>query len=431
MKIKYALISILLLGSMGIFQKTLAEDGDMVQEGGFEAVDYLEIFDEESIAIELSSDEQNPVPGMPTFITASLINTNTYPITGGRFFIKVYKVEEEEDLEKFLPFKKKSLVQEFSVEEDLTLLSEEEKVVKFHWIIPETVSTGVYALVPYLSTEDGVFQVGQRNGNDSLVNAYFFTIENPEQNDSVYWDRDSLIVEGFPLFETFSLPNDTSTGISTELSASLVNPTNQQQEVEVMYGDYSAQTMAWQEGVSPETQTITLRPGERRELKFNVTSEENVPIESSRLLARSSQGDSMVDVHFAWTPSKGVDIRGVSLDAFPQKNQPFVMGMCLDFPGKSFNDGGEAFSAEIALYDEDENLLGTYVHQGEIEQYMIGLKKEITLDKKFSTLYAGITVFDESGNRLDEAVLTYSCDDFASCSLGGTLHCWKGKIHSW
>jgi hypothetical protein len=244
-------------------------------------------------------------------LMATITNENPYPLTGVDVHVKVFrKVSEEKEpngpdvVDWFVPL------------ENVNLAALEKLEFPISWNVPEHATPGEYRFVTYVISNDRFNMHGLSFTDDIVGGQFDITVVGDEAKRSTVFDKQSVTVNGAPYYFAAYPPRVGSS--PTEVSAVLVNPTDTEQTVTLVW-----ELFGWDaahEGNRIETtepENIVLSPNERRVVSYTV-EDEALPVYFVRAsVVAPEETASILGIRFIREANSIPRFNFVGIDGFP------------------------------------------------------------------------------------------------------------------
>ncbi len=189
-----------------------------------------------SIGVNIYTNHSTVVAGTPLSFTGEIENKNSYPITSGEVWVKVYQVENASDATKR---KRTNQVAYFKAIDNLTIKAYAKEAVNFSWTPSAGLLGGDYDATYHFLSNDHFYHFGLPYLDEQGGSYTTFKVEGTDQG-TVYFDRESIKLNNVPYDFSATTPAQFGDQEIVFVQGALVNPTAEERLVEVTW-----KTSAW------------------------------------------------------------------------------------------------------------------------------------------------------------------------------------------
>lgn len=381
------------------FGPSLVGPPSVVPNGAVNCFDYYKFG---SVQVDVSPSVASAVSGIPITFSGKIKNLNSYLITGGEIYVKIFR--KQGDQEKAMS-NGNFLVDFFSVENDLNIQANEEKPIEFTWNIPNYIQSGEYQAVMFFVVNSRYNLLGLTFTDDVVGNSAEFSVIGETQG-GVEFDKNSVKLNDRDYHFTAYPPRinpENSVNISTMIS----NATQQQQEADVTWSLYAWDSLLENKLIKKNSEKISLKTGEKKELLYD-TSEASEPVYLLVVESVWKDSKSILFVRFVRDGIEKSRINFPGIVKFPIKNgEKNSLFTCAHNSGH----GGLIENQKIilTLIDDKGKEIHKYSYQGGITGAMMGLKDDFIPDGNYDHVFLKTELYDQNNKLIDSSDSEYDC----------------------
>lgn len=355
-----------------------------------------------SMQVDLSSEISSTVPGVPMAFNGKIINNNDYPIVGGSVYVKIFK--KQTDLDKAYS-NENFLVDQFLVEENISIQARESKELTFNWTVPKYIGSGEYQLATFFISENKFNLLGLSFTDDVIGNTFDFSIGG-ENKKIVEFNKNNVSINEEE-YHFAAYPPRIDKEKEVLVKADLVNNTDSVQLVPVKWTLYFWDGQNEKNIIDTTNETILIEAGKTRELGYRIT-DNKYPVYYLVAEAKYNDAKSILDIRFVRQDIDRIRLNFPAVIKYPlQAGEQNTVFSCLHNSG--IGDIVKNNKLTLTLLDEDNKEIHKYEYSGDVSGAMMGLKDDFTPKDTYSTftLKADLYTGDE---LVDSAEMKYECD---------------------
>jgi len=317
-------------------------------------------------------------------------------------------------------------------QDNFLLLDNKKERVQFSWKIPQDTKSGIYEIRVFPNAGDKVVFLGHSGNYRAFISTRIEIKNDSDKEDKVELDANRIALNGKIIGMKKELAVvDTNTPESDTFTIPIKNTGVEARNILIIKRIWAIPRRA-ESLLDQEEEKITLKPGEEKIIKYEITPEKNLHTAGSieirfvdaeegknnagTALAKSSnsQGEGVI---FPYT-AKGMltfHIRSAFISRFPlEKGDEF---MFLIEPGRSdplhFLTNGKEREKEVnvkvvgKLTDKDGKLIDEIGYEGPSWDEFIQLSKNVKAKKDYEYIKLTATVHDTDGNELASEEIEY------------------------
>lgn len=392
--------------SLGVF-KTYNEFGDLSPKtGDFSCFDQYRLG---SVDVNIRSDIQSAIPGVPMTFTAIITNENNYPVVDGSLYLKVFRVQEN--------IFQDHLIDQFHVLDDIVLDANESKSFIFEWTPYRELPSGEYYIAPYFTSVDKYNLQGLSFTDDISGTKYRFDIIGEE--DPLYFDTSTVSINEEP-YQFIDEGHIVGEKEQVDIEVSIVNESSVEKTVSIEWNIYQWDALSEDNLIGSTSETVSIPANGSKSISYSLTANDYpVYVVVPKLIQRDTISSININIG-----REDINIPRLSFSSVV--NYPIVGGekniifACLYNMGDLESISDSSLSLEVI--DSNGKKIHSYNYDGDISNDMLGVKDTFTLNRSISN-FSLVATLTQNGVVVDETTLTYSCDDINSdkCTTSGDI----------
>jgi len=352
-----------------------------------------------SVQVDVESDINSTVSGVPMTFKATIKNDNNYPIVEGAVYAKVFKKNNGDDTHA----NGHSLVDQFFVQENISLNAKENKPLEFTWQIPGYALSGDYQIAMFFTSAKKFNLLGLSFTDDVVGNIFDFTVAGELQS-NVEFNKNTVDINGknyhFAAFPPRFKDEDIT--VKTEL----VNSTNESQATKVSHKLYSWDGQTEDNLVAAKEEIIQLQAKETKQLTYTI-QENKTPVYYLVIEAQYQDTKSILDIRTVRENNDKVRINFPAITSYPLKqNEKNTLFVCAHNSGTK--DVIENNKLVMTILDENQKEIHQYTYEGKISGAMMGLKEDFTPEKTSANFTIKTELYTDN-QLVDSATMKYDC----------------------
>jgi hypothetical protein len=353
-----------------------------------------------SVVVNLAPTIKDTVSGAELGFQGNIVNENDYPVVNAQVYVRIFKedsaVAEQGD--------GNPVVDQFFLEDKMTLGAKDKKDLTFSWAVPTGLPTGNYYAAFYVVTEGNYNLLGLPFTDDVTGMHADFTVKNLEGKQVVAFDKTKVTLNG-EKHNFVSLPVFFEEGQEVLAKVSLVNPTSEAKVVPLSWREYSWDAFDVDQKLGEQYEVIELKAGETRELSYTIKPK-NKTVTFLEVETKDGDTKSFLNIRFARSGVVESRLNFPSVLKYPlragEENALFTCAHATQYEGTTDN------TLTMTLLDEDQNMIHEYTYEGNIAGDMSGWKDSFTPNKNY-TDFTLKTTLKRNGEVVAESVIPYSC----------------------
>jgi hypothetical protein len=353
-----------------------------------------------SVVVNLAPTIKDTVSGAELGFQGNIVNENDYPVVNAQVYVRIF----EEDSTVAEQGDGNPVVDQFFLEEKMTLGAKAKKDLTFAWQVPYGLPTGKYYAAFYVVTEGNYNLLGLPFTDDVTGMHADFTVKNFEDKQAVAFDKNKVTLNGekhnFVSLPVFFGPNEEVTA-----KVVIVNPTSETKTVPLSWGEYSWDALDAKQKIGEKYEVVELKAGESRELSYGVKPK-NKTVSFLEVETKDGDAKSFLNIRFARTGVDESRLNFPSVLKYPlragEENALFTCAHATQIAGTTGN------TLTMTLLDDDQNIIHQYVYTGNIASDMSGWKDSFTPENSY-TDFTLKTTLERNGVVVAESVIPYSC----------------------
>ncbi|MDP1884395.1 MAG: hypothetical protein Q8L10_03410 [Candidatus Moranbacteria bacterium] len=366
-------------------------------EGTVDCFDYYKFG---SVQVDVEAETAATVSGVPMTFSATLKNDNDYPIVDGAVYAKVFRSQKDQDQ---AHANGNFLVDQFFVQEDISLGAKEQKKINFTWQVPNYAVSGDYQIAMFFTSAKKFNLLGLSFTDDVVGNTLNFSVVG-ELDRNVEFDKNAVKTNDQDYHFAAFPPRFKDEDITVKTS--LVNATPEAQSIPVVWKLYSWDGQTEENLIETKNETIQIDSNATKQLTY-VIKDKAFPVYYLVAEARYQDTKSILDIRTVRENVNKVRINFPSITNYPLKqNEKNTLFVCAHNSGTA--DVIDNNKLVVTLLDENQKEIHKYAYQGQISGAMMGLKEEFTPKQNYATFYIKSELFTD-GQLVDSAQMKYDC----------------------
>jgi hypothetical protein len=355
-----------------------------------------------SVQVDVESEIASTSSGIPMTFRATIKNENNYPIVAGAVYAKVFRKQEDENN---IHANGNFLVDQFFVQDNISLDSGGQKVIDFDWNVPSYALSGDYQIAMFFTSVKKFNLLGLSFTDDVAGNTVDFTVAGEiEQN--VEFDKNTVDINETNYHFAAFPPRFKDEDI--QIKTDLVNFTGESQIIPVIYKLYSWDGQTEENLLETRNETIQIDSNKTKQLSYTIT-DKSFPVYYLVVEADWQDSKSILDIRTVRETANRVRINFPSITSYPLKqNEKNTFFVCA-------HNSGTAGIVEnnklvVSILDENQEEIHQYVYEGPISGAMMGLKEEFIPKENYSNFSIKTDLYTD-GQLVDSALMRYDCQD--------------------
>lgn len=395
--------------ALAFFDATAVND---VPEFPPNTVDCFDHFTFGSVLIHLSPAIQHTVSGVPLTFVGTLVNENEYPVVDGAVYVKIFRIPDDGTL----PDNGFDIVDQFVVEDQISLAANEEKPFSFVWDVPAYLPTGDYQAAFYYTSAHKFNVQGLTFTDDVVGNVANFSIAGVVET-GVTFKKDEVLLNGEP-FDFVAFAPVFKPGEPVELSALLTNTTDQDVDMPVTWKLYRWDSQDESLLLREESETVSVPAHDSMRATTSVT---DTTSSVHFVVAETHYRDtaSFLNVRFLRDDSYNLRLNFPAVTSYPLKaNEENIVFSCLHSAGTF--DSVENGKLVITLTDQNGLPIHSKTYEGPVIGPMMAVTDSFTPSQTYTSFTLTAQLYD-NGTLVDGAVMHYDCASLGEACQTATV----------
>jgi len=393
---KFFLAVLVLAGVVALGLSVSAQDAAPEQ---LKPVFCRELFPSGTVEVNLAFDADQVFAGSQARFNVNISNTGSAPIVDGAVYGKIYKAEPNKA-------GKGILVDQFFIQEKLTLDSKTSKNLDYIWKSPAFAPGGEYTLYSYMVTGAGAnlrspsFFPDEREAGKVAFMVKEQVLKSVQVVPSQTKIGGKILSAGNPVP---SFPSSTKVKVEVPLS----NPTTKKQDVEVTYSLYQTDNAVNPKEIITSTEKVSLAAGASKTLVYEV-ADTSYPIYELIVKARWNDFSSAAEARITREGIYAPMINLAGINSFPVKAEKEAAFLVCFNNGAL--EGATKARLEIAIAEAKSGKeIQKYTYEGYTTAIIEGIKASFAPGEGYDQIKVMASIFDEGGKLLDSIEMTYDC----------------------
>jgi hypothetical protein len=351
-----------------------------------------------SVQVHLNLPTTSTVSGANLTFTGTIENKNPYPIVGGALYIKVFK-----DRGATNDGNGPDVVDQFFVQQDVTLPANGSAPVSFTWRVPSHAVSGDYRVASFFTSGHKFNLLGLSFTDDVVGNTLPFKVLG-EQEDSVTFDKKGVRINGNPyLFAAF--PPHLSATEPAVVTARVVNTSDTDQKAKISWNVYQWDAQLQENRVQGEETEVTVPANGSAPVTITVTDDQ-FPVYLIVGTLTWNDTKSIIGARFVREGLDRLRINFPSVMAFPLvAGQENTLFSCLHNTGDAVVPEGRI---DLRLKDREGNVISEYRYDGDITGAMMGVASKFIPTETYDYFTLDAELYS-AGTLVDQTHMTYDC----------------------
>ncbi len=363
--------------------------------------DYLHLGD---VSIKVFAQDDDYKAGDKANFTAVFYNLNDFAVADGSPYAQIFRKNPDSNSGQDY------LMDQFFLEQPVSLAPNGQKQINFSWQIPAGVSEGQYVVGISLLEAKKMHLSGLPFNDGGYGGFAFFNIRPNENIEEIVLEKDKVKVNGELIASKDYFPIIAEeAAIAIEIPAYNVSARKIQAQIskKLYFWDNSAAGKFLQD----TKETIMLEPEKEGGLN-EILGKLKPGVYLYEITAQAARAKSMLQFRF-FVRGEEVSARSgfLSLRKFPLvKNDKTYFVACFNSISDAESFNGKVY---VALRDENNNVLAKGEYSGLLSPKMTALRKEFTAGKNYEKIWLDSIIYDAQGNLIDQTTLLFDCKRFA------------------
>ncbi len=355
-----------------------------------------------SVQVDVESEINSTVSGVPMTFKATIKNDNDYPVVDGAVYAKVFHRQVNEDK---AHANGNFLVDQFFVQENISLDAKENKNIDFTWQIPSYALTGEYQIAMFFTSAKKFNLLGLSFTDDVVGNTLNFQVSG-ELKTNVDFNKNTVQINDQNYHFAAFPPRFKDEDIIVK--AELVNSTEEPQAIPVTYKLYSWDGQLESNLIDTKSEVINLEPNQTKQVSYTI-QDKTSPVYYMVIESQFQDTKSILDIRTVREDQNKVRINFPAITNYPLKqNQKNTLFVCAHNSGTK--DVIENNKLVLTLMDERQNQIHQYVYTGQISGAMMGLKDDFTPQKDYANFTLKAELYTDN-QLVDSAEMKYDCSE--------------------
>lgn len=353
-----------------------------------------------SVQVPVTVETKSAVSGTPIRFSATIENTNTYPIVDGTVFIKVFKMRGDTN-----DGNGPDVVDEFYAAHNVVVPAQGSVPLSFTWNVPAYAQTGEYRIATFFTTSRKFNLLGLSFTDDIIGNSVSFSVVG-EQKEGVFFEKDTVTVQNEPYYFA-AFPPRLSAQDPVAVEARVHNTTATLQRIPVVWTVYQWDAQLRENVVQEYTETIVVPARSTAPAKITV-SDTKYPVYLARAELHFNDTKSIIGVRFVRDGVDRIRINFPGVISYPlAAGEQNTLFSCLHNSGTS--DIVAEGELALTLSDKKGNVIHSYTYRGDVSGAMMGVADTFTPKQNYDYFVLDARLY-QYGAFVDEAHLVYDCE---------------------
>jgi len=355
-----------------------------------------------SVQVDVESSVTSTVSGVPITFKATIKNDNNYPIVQGSVYAKVFKKQTDKDQ---AHSNGNYLVDQFFVQENISLNSKESKLTEFNWQVPAWATTGDYQIAMFFTSAKKFNLLGLSFTDDVVGNTMDFAVSG-EVTQVVQFDKNTVNINGTNYHFAAYPPRFKEEDII--IKADLVNATAEPQAIPVIWKLYAWDGQSEDNLLNTKEETVQLNSNETKQIAYTITAKDS-PVYYLVAQAKYQDTKSILDIRTIRGEVNKTRINFPAITSYPLKqDESNTLFVCAHNSGTA--DVVDNNKLVVTILDENQEEIHKYNYEGQISGAMMGLKDEFTPKETYANFSIKTELY--TNNQLvDQAIMKYDCNE--------------------
>lgn len=353
-----------------------------------------------SVQAELTATVAQTVPGAEVTFKGNIINENDYPLIDGTLSVKIFRRDETV----FAEGDGNPVVDQFTIEEGITLKAKDTKEASFTWKIPNNALGGEYYAAYFYTTSKRYNLMGLSFTDDVIGNQAPFLVTSDSDIQLIELSKVNTAINNknhnfaaYPLH--FS--NEEAVTIKTLIN----NPTDKEKILPLQWNQYAWDSQNEDNRRNTKTEVIVIPANSSKEVSYEVFSQRESVVYVTAV-AQDGESKSFLNIRFVRDGVEETRINFPSITAFPLAkdtiNTIFACAHSTNLPVVPGN------TLTLTLTDKKGDIIHEYKYQGDITGMMAGFGEQFTPTKNYN--YTVLTAkLEREGAVIEEVEIVYDC----------------------
>lgn len=353
-----------------------------------------------SVSADIKASKAEALPGDALSFDGTLTNANSYPLTDGVLYVKIFKRNDDAFLAGF----GNSVVDQFVVSEDIILAAKGSANTSYNWQVPKNAGGGEYYAAYFFTTSERYHLMGLPYSDEVVGSRTEFKIT-LNNNAPVTFTKEDTTLDGEPYSFAKEAPQVNATD-GVEITTTITNPTDQPKTLPLQWTQYAWDASSKENLRNTKTEVISLAANETKTFSYTVKEQRESTV---YVTATTQDGESKSIINMYYTQAGGQDARitlpGVS--AFPLKaGEVTTLFACAKAAAGTTLQGA---TLTLSLKDSAGNDIHTYTYQGDIGDTEGAYGETFTPAQAYNFAVLTATI-QKDGAVLETVSITYDCN---------------------
>jgi len=338
------------------------------------------------------------------YFAGELTNNNPYPLVDGQVWMKVFKLEQEDD--DFLKENGYPLVDFVLIEDNIALSANEVRPIDFEWTVPTYAAEGEYQSAFFFTTAHRYNLLGLSFTDYVVGNTFGFEIKSANPYTPVVFNKNSVRLNDTRT--SFALPPRVFEGTQAVTAyATLVNDSDEERRVELSWTSYKWDGLQTDSVQDEKKETVQIPSKSSIEVTYET------PIRDTAVtfvVAEVIDGDakSILNIRYVRDEVGETRINFPSTFTYPlTEGEEATMFSCVHSTNEPVVPDNEL---TLTLKDVNNNILHSYVYKGDITGAMMGIKDSFVPKQSYGSFSLTATLSSE-GKLVETVTTRYNCED--------------------
>lgn len=363
-------------------------------------IDCMDYYRSTSVQINIALENVSVAAGSPAMFKGTIKNDNNYPIVDGAVYVKIFRKQVDQ---KKAQINGNNLVDQFFVQDSISLNAKEEKGISFNWSVPNYALSGEYQIATFFTSAKKFNLAGLSFTDDIIGGIYNFKVKS-EKKYNVELDKNSVDVNG-QKYHTTPFPPRFKDG-DIIVKTNLINSSKELQSIPITWTLYFWDGQQEQNIIDTKKETIELKPNETKNIQYVIQNKE-YPVYYLVAEADYEDAKSIIDVRVARQDVNRTQISFSTITNYPLKqNEKNTLFVCVRNSG--IGDAVDNNKLVLTLLDENKQEIHKYIYTGQISNNAAGLLSDFMPNQDYDNFTLKSELYTDN-KLVDSVEMNYDC----------------------
>jgi hypothetical protein len=379
---------------------SLPVDGDVNTPDIVSCFDYYNFG---SVQVDVSPYTSDYSNADPILFGGQIINQNPYPVVNGQVYMKIFKLEQEDD--DLLKENGYPMIDFVLVEDGVNIPANGNVPLQFEWEVPYQAGAGEYQAAFFFTTEHRYNLLGYSFTDNVTGNTATFNVSREDSYQPIVFNKNTVHLNDTDY--NFAVSSHFVATEQVVAYATLVNDTDEHRTVDIVWDAYKWDGIQEANKRDSETQRVDIPANGEVEVSY-LTPVLDTSVTFIEVKATDGDSTSVLHIRYVRDGVGETRINYPSLYSYPLKaGEETTIFSCVH----STNEPVVSDSTlTLTLADKKGNIIHSYTYEGDITGAMMGVKDIFTPDRDLVnvSLTAKLT---QGGETVEEVTINYNCAD--------------------